>query len=82
MRGSQFLGKLYIEGHQEIPLARRILGEGQSIALDAFHSVRLDDLLHGADAQLIARHCRNLEDNAAECLQQGDPRENKNKVNQ
>lgn len=70
MRGSQFLGKLYIEGHQEIALARRILGEGQTVALNAFHSVRLDDLLHGADAQLIAGHCRNLEDNAAECLEE------------
>lgn len=71
MCGSQFLGKLYIEGHEEIALARGILGEGQAISLNPFHSVRLDDLLHGADPQLIAGHCRNLEDNAAERLKKG-----------
>lgn len=64
----QLFRKLYIERHQKITFPRRVLGEGQTVALYTFHRIRFDNLHHGADTQTIAGHCRNLEDHTAESL--------------
>lgn len=65
----QLFRELYIERHQKITLSRWVLREGQAVALYTFHRIRFDDLHHGADAQTIAGHCRNLEDHTAESLE-------------
>lgn len=67
--GAQLLGELDVERHQHVALSRRVFGEGQPIAGDPFDRVRLDDLVHRRDAQLLAVHRGHLEDDAAQSLQ-------------
>lgn len=67
-RSGQLFGELDIEGYEEVALSRRVLRMWQSVALHSLHCVRLDDLLHRADPQLVPVQRRHFKYYSAESL--------------